>query len=128
MLQESGVLPNLSRVAFYNDEPLCIYGDPAYPLGVHLQGPFKEARLTPDMEAYNKAMSEVRVSVEWMFGNITKYFSFVDFKRQMKINLSAIGKMYIVCALLENARTCLYGNIVSTYFELSSPSLQGYFW
>ena len=128
MLQESGVLPNLSRVAFYNNEPLCIYGDPAYPLGVHLQGPFKEAQLTPDMQAYNKAMSEVRVSVEWMFGNITKYFSFVDFKHQMKINLSAIGKMYIVCALLENARTCLYGNIVSTYFELPSPSLQRYFW
>ena len=48
---------------------------------------------------------------------------FVDFKRQMKINLSAIGKMYVVCALLENARSCLYGNIVSTYFELPPPSL-----
>ena len=53
------------------------------------------------MQAYNKAMSNVRVSVEeWMFRNITKYFSFVDFKNQMKINLSATGKMYIVCALL----------------------------
>ena len=74
MLQESGILPNLGRVAFYDGGPLCIYGDPAYPLGIHLQGPFKAAHLTPEMVAYNKAMSEVRVSVEWMFGNITKYF------------------------------------------------------
>ena len=91
MLYESGVLPNLRRVAFYNNEPLCGYGDLAYPLGVHLQGPFKDRQLTPQMQAYNKEMSEVRVAVEWMFGNITKYFSFVDFKRQMKINLSAVG-------------------------------------
>ena len=80
------------------------------------------------MEAYNRAMSEVRIAVEWIFGNITKYFSFVYSKRQMKLNLSAIGEMYIICALLENARTCLYGNIVSTYFKLAPLSPQEYFW
>jgi hypothetical protein len=128
LLHESGVLPNLRRIAFYNNEPLCLYGDPAYPLGVHLQGPFKEPQLTPEMQEHNRAMSDLRVAVEWMFGNITKYFSFVDFKRQMKINLSAIGKTYVICALLENAHTCLYGNIVSTYFGLPPPSLHEYFW
>ena len=63
-------------------------------------------------------MSAIRVSVEWMFGNITKYFSFVDFKGQMKVNLSAIGKIYFVAALLQNAHTCLYENIVSQTFKL----------
>lgn len=128
MLYESGLLPNLRRVAHYNNIPLCLYGDPAYPLGVHLQGPFKDRQPTQQMQDYNKAMSKVRVAVEWMFGNITKYFSFIDFKRQMKLNLSAVGKMYVVSALLENARTCLYGNIVSKAFELQPPSLQQYFW
>lgn len=37
---------------------------------------------------------------------VAKYFSFVDFKRQMKVNLSAIGKIYCVAALLQNAHTC----------------------
>jgi hypothetical protein len=64
MLYESGLLPNLQRVALYNNEPLCIYGDPAYPLGIHVQGPFKYRQLTPEMQAYNKGMSEVRVAVE----------------------------------------------------------------
>ena len=36
MLHESGLLTDLRRVA-YNGQPLCLYGYPAYPLGVHLQ-------------------------------------------------------------------------------------------
>ena len=76
------------------------------------------------MKAYNKAMSSVRVSVEWLFGEIVK---FVDFKRAMSIRLSPIGKMYIVCALLQNAYACLYGNIVSDYFGVQPPSLEAYF-
>jgi hypothetical protein len=67
MLNESGLLPILRRVAFYDNEPLCIYGDPAYPLGVQIQGPFKDAQLTLQMRDFNKGMSEVRIAVEWMF-------------------------------------------------------------
>ena len=128
ILQESGLLQNLRRVAHHDGQPLCLYGDPAYPLNVHLQAPFPTRGITHEMEAYNKAMSAVRVSVEWMFGNITKYFSFIDFKRHMKVNLSAVAKMYLVSALLENARTCLYGNIVSKTFDLQPPTLDQYFW
>ena len=49
------------------------------------------------------------------------------FKRQMKIHLSAVGKMYFVCALLENAQTCLCGNQVLEMFEIAPPSLNDYF-
>ena len=128
MLNQSGLLSDLRQVAFYNGEPLCLYGDPAYPLGVHLQGPYRNPNISPQQMQYNQAMSEVRVSVKWLFGNITNYFKFIDFKRQMKLNLSAVGKMYVVCALLENAHTCLYSNLVSEKFDLQPPSLQEYFW
>ena len=117
MLNKSGLLPTLRCVAFYDNKPLCIYANPAYPLGVHLQGLFKHAQLTPQMRDFNKGMSEVRIAVEWMFGNITKFFSFVDFKRQTKLNLSTVGKMSYICNLLENARTCLYGNIVHPFLN-----------
>ena len=105
MLNQSGLLNDLRQIAFYNGEPLCLYGDPAYPLGVHLQGPYRNPNISPEQMQYNQAMSEVRVFVEWLFGNITNHFKFIDFKRQIKINLSAVGKMYVVCALLENAHT-----------------------
>ena len=64
------------------------------------------------MALFNKAMSGVRVAVEWVFGDIGNYFEFIHFKKQMKINLSSVGKMYFVCALLENACTSLYGNLL----------------
>ncbi len=127
MLYQSGLLQSLEQHAFHGETPLSLYGDPAYPLGIHLQGPFKDRQLTPDMQMFNKAMSAVRVSVEWMFGSISNYFSLIDMKKQQKLNMSAVGKMYIVCALLQNAHTCLYGNIVSSYFELPPPSLEQYF-
>ena len=41
-------------------------------------------------------MSEVRVAVEWVFGDILNYFAFLDFKKDLKVGLSAVGKMYIV--------------------------------
>ena len=108
-------------------QPMCIYGDPAYPLRLHLQTPFRNAVLTPDMQAFNDSMSAVRVSVEWLFGDIVNYFKFVDFKKKLKIGLSNVGKIYIVCDLLQNALTCLYGNLTSEYFDCHPPSLEDYF-
>ena len=75
----------------------------------------------------NGSMSSVRVSVEWLFGDILNYFKFLDFKKNLKVGLSNIGKTYVVCALMRNALTCLYGNQTSEFFELDPPSLQEYF-
>ena len=128
MLADSGLLQDLEAYAFSPAGlPMCIYGDPAYPLRVHLQGPFRNPHLTPLMEAFNASMSSVRISVEWLFGDVINYFKFLDFKKNLKIGMSSIGKMYIVCALLHNARTCLYGNETSSFFELEPPTLEEYF-
>ena len=79
------------------------------------------------MQAYNHSMSAVRSSVKWLFGDIINYFKFLDFKKNLKIDPSKVGKMYIVCAILHNALTCLYGNTTSQFFDLDPPSLQDYF-
>lgn len=65
--------------------------------------------------------------MEWLFGDIVNYFKFIDFKKNLKIGLSSIGKLYIVCAVLQNALTCLYGNLTSEFFHLQPPTLQDYF-
>lgn len=79
------------------------------------------------MEEYNTAMSEVRVAVEWLFGDVINSFKFLDFKKSLKIGLSSIGKKYVVCTFLGNAKTCLYGNQTFDFFELDPPSLEDYF-
>ena len=98
---------------------MCLHGDPAYPLRVDLQAPFRNAVLPPPMQAFNASMSTVTESVEWLFNDIVNYFKFVDFKKNLKIGLSSIGIMY--------ALNCLYGNQTSHFFELEPPSLEDYF-
>ena len=128
MLADSKLLDQLERNAFSTaGRPLCLYGDPAYPLRVHLQGPYKHAVLTPLQEAFNTSMSGVRESVEWLFRDIVEYFKFIDFKKNLKIQLSSVGKYYIVCAIFRNAMTCFYGNHTSKFFDLEPPTLQEYF-
>ena len=98
----SGLVNQLAQHSFSPDgQPLCIYGDPAYPHRLHLQCPFaRRPNLTDEEQAFNQSMSRVRVSVDWVFGDIIKYFKFTDFRQDLKVGLSAVGKIYIVCALL----------------------------
>ena len=128
MLANSNFLTALEHNAVSpTGQQMCIYGDLAYPLRVNLMAPFRGAALTAQMEAFNDSMSNVRTSVEWLFGDIVEYFKFMDFKKNLKIGLSSIGKLYVVCALLRNALTCLYGNSTSSFFELDPPTLEEYF-
>ena len=83
-------------------EPLCIYGDPAYPPRRHLQSPYRDGNLSDEQRAFNSSMSSVRVSVEWVFGDITRYFAFVNFKHNLKIGLSPIGKIYSIAQECSN--------------------------
>ena len=78
------------------------------------------------MVAFNEAMSFVRASDEWLFGDVSNSFRFIDFKKNLKLGLSAIGKQYIVAALFRNFLTCLYGNTTSTFFQLDPPIVQDY--
>ena len=100
---------------------MCPYGDPAYPLCVHLQGPF--ASPTPDQLRYNKVMSQSRVAVEWVFSDISIFFTFLDFKKNFKIGLSSVAKMYTCYALMQNARSCLYGCSISNFYGLDTANL-----
>ena len=128
ILNDSGLLQDLEQYAFNPaGHPLCVYGDPAYPLRIHLQGPFKYGVLTHQMMEYNAKMSAVRSSVEWLFGDVVNSFKFNDFKKNLKLLLSSVGKMYVVSVIIRNALTCLYGNLTSTYFDLQPPRLDEYF-
>ena len=84
--------------------------------------------LTDDELAFNQSMNKVRICVEWVFEDIVNYFKFTDFKKDLKIGLSAVGKTYAVCALLRNALTCLYGNNTASFFNVQPPALEDYFW
>ena len=128
MLRDSNLYNQLLQYSHApNGTALCIYGDRAYPHRIHLQRPFMHGNLNQQQNDYNTAMSKVRVEVEWVFNDISSFFAFIDYKKNLKIGVSPLGKMYLVCALLTNARTCLYGSLSSDYFGLDPPMIQDYF-
>ena len=129
ILAMSGLLNQFGQHSFSPDgHPLCIYGDPAYSHRVHLQCPFARRPDPADEElAFNQSLSKVGISVEWVFGDIVNYFKLTDFKKDVKVGLSAVGKIYTTCALLQNALTCLHGNNTSAFFDMQPPDLEDYF-
>ena len=54
--------------------------------------------------AMSNAIRKASISVDWVFV-IINYFKFLDFHKYLKIQLSAAGKMHIICVLLQNARS-----------------------
>ena len=95
MLAVSDLYDDLENFAFCPaGREMCLYGYPAYPLRVHLQAPFRIGVLTRQMEMFKEKMSAVRESVEWFFADIINYFKFLDFKKNLRIGFSQVGKMY----------------------------------
>jgi DDE superfamily endonuclease len=77
-----------------------LYGDSGYALHPYLITPFEGAALTTDEALLNKRMSKVRVSVEWAFKDIKKYFSHVAAPRNMLFSQTPAGAWYLESRLL----------------------------
>ena len=71
-------------------------------------------------------MNKARAGVKWVFGDIANFFKFLDFKKKLRLGLSPVGKMYIVCAFLMNIHTSIYGSTTSSYFNIDPPIVQEY--
>lgn len=82
MLDTSGLLPLLQQIVKPNGEPYVLYGDPAYGLSQSILAPFKGAQISANEAAFNKEMSKGRIAVEWGFGKITQYFTYLDFRKK----------------------------------------------
>ena len=128
LLRASGLTDELDRLQHRDrrGQPLCLYGDPAYPLRPHLLCPFRGANISDEEQLFNSKMSSVRECVEWEFGKILRMFAFLDFRRNLKVLLSSVAKYYLVGALLVNCHTCIYGSQTSRYFNIEPPLLEAY--
>lgn len=127
LLKESGIQEAFENANWLDRDgaPFAIYGDPAYPVRDWVLAPFRNAQ-NPQEVLFNKCMSSVRECVEWQFGKLLRYFAFLDFRKNLKVFLQPVGKMYIIGAFLTNCHTCLYGSQTSNFFELDPPTIEDY--
>ena len=85
--------------------------------------------LTPTkLEEYCRAIKRKGAALDNCFGFIDGTIRPIcrpTVNQRMLYN--GVGKMYLIFALLTNAKICLYGNITSQYFDCKPPSLENYF-
>ncbi len=60
-------------------------GDSAYPIIDVMISIYKGQCLPPAAVAFNTVMCPIRTSVEWGYEKVVRYWAFLDFKKQMKI-------------------------------------------
>ena len=128
LLNESGVLLTLAQhMKSPSGDPYLLYGDPAYGMSTHLNCPYSAETfgpLTAGMLEFNKQMSACRVTVEWVFKEMTSKWAFVSMKNQQRYLLSPVGVQYKVATLLSNIHSCLNGgNEISQFFACPPTSL-----
>lgn len=46
--------------------------------------------ISEQKQKFNQKMHKIRVSVEWVFSDIVRYFSFVEFKKSLKVSSSPL--------------------------------------
>ncbi|KAJ8702821.1 hypothetical protein PTI98_013619 [Pleurotus ostreatus] len=125
--KESGLADLLDRHFRTEDgRPLYIFGDSGYVCKGQVLSPFK-GQLSEEEQMWNESMSKVREPVEWVFGEITKQFPFLDFSRNQKLLLQPCALYYLVGILLCNAHTILHQPQTPQYFHCPPPSLDEYF-
>lgn len=103
-----------------------IYGDSAYIRKPWFDLPHDGAFLTETQKIENASKSKVRVTTEWVYMEIKRWWTRCDYKRSLKIQQAPYGNFLLAACILTNIRNCLYPNEISQYFEVLPPTLEEY--
>ena len=114
----------LANCLSINGKQYCVYGDSGYNLRLYLQVPYQGAERPADERAFNLPMATGRITLDWLFKELKMYWTTMDYRRKLCVLQAPVGTLYIACMLLNNFRTCMYGNKISKYFNCLPPSLE----
>ena len=113
----------------------CIYGDSAY---VCVRNEWIQCRHTlyadepwevrVEKHAENLALSSCREVIEWDYGDVGTFFSYVDYKKRLQMRKSNIGMQYLTAMIMRNAMVCMRGCNTSKYFNYDFPDDFLYTW
>jgi nuclease HARBI1 len=124
ILSESGIEEDLAASLHIDGIQYCIYGDSAYVLREYLMVGFDGTFITPEQAAFNKAMSRSRVTVEWTFKNIKKFWNHAAYPRKLELCRTPFGVLYGTGIFLWDFRCCVCGSTTSRFFSCQPPTLR----
>jgi hypothetical protein len=74
----------------------------------------------------DRALSKVRIAVEWDYGSTKTLFPYLDYKKNMALKHSNTPLLYLVATFFRNCHIACYGSNAANYFRLTPPSLEKY--
>lgn len=90
-----------------------VFGDSEYNWRCFIEVPFQGSNLNSNQTAFNKSMSKVGITVEWVFKKVKMVFPVVETKRKLQLWESPVGLLYEAIMLMCNIRNCIYPNQIS---------------
>jgi DDE superfamily endonuclease len=109
-------------------ETLYIYGDPAYSASFGVACPFEHPKgrryLGAKEQAFNRALSSVRIAVEQAFGNIQVQWTYTAFSKGLSAGQQPVAAYFYSAVLLLNCYICLRRR--TGRFLVKPPRIENY--
>ena len=101
-LLRNGTIPRCPKVIVDGEEavPICLLGDPAYPLLPYLMKEFAKGGSTEKEQFFGYRLSSARMVVECAFGRLKVLFGIL--RRAMDISLQNLPNTILACFVLHN--------------------------
>lgn len=110
-----------------NDEyKYVVYGDSAYLLVSYdfIKARHNNVINTPRQVLENRALSSCRETIEWDYGDIGRYWAFLDYKHVLKMRVMSVGQICLTAMILRNAHAAMNGCNTSESFMCIPPSFE----
>lgn len=126
MLDESRINQLLAELQTGENLQFKVYGDSAYIVvnETHIRARHYGDNLSPRQILENRALSSCREIIEWDYGDVGKYWAYVNFRNALKMRKSPVGQHYFVALLLRNAYVTMNGCNTARYFNIFPPTFE----
>jgi hypothetical protein len=125
-LHHSNINGTIAQLQAGEEFQYVVYGDSAFVIvmDTHVKARHTGDGLTARQVQENRCMSSCREVIEWDYGDIGTMFSFVDYKKVLKMRKMPVAAICLTAMLFRNAYVTMNSCNTGVYFNLRAPSFE----